>query len=594
MHQYVVCRGSADKDLAIDALGQFHRACEVLERRKDPNRTEPTLEPIYKIVFVVEKLVSKQTIAQSDGASRIIKALKAQRHIDSLRSIAELEESPSWSEFIIRVLKQIRQADRARWHHRVVYKIAQLIYAQLTPSPEAARQAKDFLEKNNMYSLKTAALSVWKPDVERPGRHWVYMTRYARFVSRLLEETADNEFMQIFARRVRRKTNEFFDHVTLWQDVLGAHLRLHRRSANVPEHAHTTVFADMNVEQFRPRAGAVDAWCCSPDTKHVLVDTLREIEDIKKINNKLVADNYIDELMCDTYAHIFATVGPTLSISEPPPALNTRLDTSAQPTPNTATPEPPSASTTVVASEKKGVMSLSSMMNVDGAIDVSGAGMGASNWRPITMPSNPPTATTFAITSAQSDVVPYRPRAPRSVTRRDVLKHAQDASITKVTAVKECIGEKDPKDAKTGTSDIKIVINPSACAAQGYEGGSKRTGEGDRDPSSELSDPDDNADDEMDAEGSGRFQDQEGSSTAKEEESSPPRPMFPGLKTRKATASRNPLAGDDKDGKERKTNMDRSRNTTSLSSPNLRRMSLAKNDMVQAEKRIEDTVAGDD
>ena len=510
MHQYIAGQGSSDSKLAMDALSQFHQACDVLGRRRDPNRTEPTLEPIYKVVFVIQKLVSSKHLTPNEGADHIKRAFEVQKQVESLRSVPDFDESTSWTDHVIKILKQVRQADRQKWHHRVVYKTAHLIYDQLihsaAGSAEAARHAKEFLEKNNMYSQKTAALSVWKPEMERPGRHWVYMTSYARFVSRLLEETKDIEFMQTFTRRIRRKTNEFFEHENLWEDVLNAHLRLHRRHANVPEHAHTTVFADMNIEQFRPKAAAVDSWCCSPDTKHVLVDTLREIEDIKKMNNKLVSDTAVDELMCDIYAHIFASIGPTLPSNETIP-VNKGLDASAQQTPNTATPEPPS--------EKKGVMSLSNMMNVDGAPELSGAAI-HTNWRPISMPSNPP-----AITSSHPDAMAHRPRAPRSVTRRDVLKHAQESCITKVTAVRE---GNEGKDAKAiVSSDARVVVSVPSSGAHAQERG-KRTDDGDA--SSELSDPDENADDEMGP------HEQESSSTAKEEGSPVPRPMFPGLKTK--------------------------------------------------------------
>ena len=527
MYQYTARRGSVDSRLAYTALDQFHLACEVLERRRDPNRTEPTLEPMYKIVFVTEKLVSTSVLTKQEGTDRITKALKAQKHVDSLQSLPRFEDTDSWVDFVLKCLKQIRQADRLKWHHRVVYKSAQLIYKQLNPSPEAAQQAKDHLERNNMYSQKTAALTVWKPEVERPGRHWVYMTRYARFICKLLEETADAEFMQTFARRVRRKVNEFFDHTALWQHVLDAHLRLHRKQANIPEQTHTTVFADMNIEQFRPRAVAVDTWACSPETKHPLVDLLREIEEIKKTNNKLVSDVSVDDLMCDTYAHIFATIGSTLPIVEVSQSNGNKPDTSALHTPNTATPEPPSATTSTLTPEKKGVMSLSNMMNVDGTADSNGV---MSNWRPISMPSNPPTAATFAIASTEVGTSMPRPRAPRSVTRRDILKHAQDASIAKVTAVKD----KDAAEAKNG-SDVKVVINIDSNTGKQHGENNANAGEAedDGDASSELSDPDENADDEMDMNQLDGTVEQESSSTAKEESPpSAPKPVFPNLRNK--------------------------------------------------------------
>lgn len=91
-------------------------------------------------------------------------------------------------------------------------------------SPASAQVAKEYLSDQHMYSAKTLALTVWKHDNERAGRHWFYMKQYAQFLISLLEQTDDMEAMQTLARRVRKKTNEFFEHTRLWDDLCAAHL----------------------------------------------------------------------------------------------------------------------------------------------------------------------------------------------------------------------------------------------------------------------------------------------------------------------------------------------------------------------------------
>ena len=546
MFLYIRSRGNIEIKLAIDALGSFHQACEVLERRRDPNRTDPTLEPIYKIVFVVEKMVSKQVLSPTKGAEHIASAWKAQKQVDNLQKVPDLESGQTFKDYAIKALKMVRAADRNRWHHRVPHKIAQLTYESLSTSPdpnEGAKQAKEYLDKQNMYSTKTGQLAVWKPDIERPGRHWVYMTRYARFLVKLLDETDDLEIMQLFARRVRKKTNEYHEHAALWEYVLESHLRVHRRSQKIPFHAYSSVFSDMNVEQFKPRADAVDVWACDPATKHPLVELLREIEEIKKVNAKLASETALDDLICDVFATIYSGPGKDLPITERKD--KDRPEASAGVTPATGTPEP----SAVPTPEKPKAMALSNLMNAtDGSSDVP-----TNIWRPV--------ATSGGLSNAPLSIEPApRPRAPRSVTRRDVLKKALDASIVKVTAVK------DNPEKERSKGQIKVIINLSKerpTDTEGSETGKEKdkdtevNGDGGSDASSELSDPDVSADDEMEVdegdedEGTG---DEEEKKEVKAE--SPIKNVasarFPGLAGRrsisKAAEERAEVEGSKKDG----------------------------------------------
>ena len=105
-------------------------------------------------------------------------------------------------------------------------QIAKILYEKHGQTSDAAKISKDYLIDQHMFSTKTLALTVWKPRNERAGRHWIYMTRYAMFISQLLEQTDDVEAMRILARRVRKKTNEFYEHQGLWEFVCDCHLKV--------------------------------------------------------------------------------------------------------------------------------------------------------------------------------------------------------------------------------------------------------------------------------------------------------------------------------------------------------------------------------
>jgi len=111
----------------------------------------------------------------------------------------------------------------------------------------AAMAAKH--ELTQQVFTKTMAASVWRPEHERVGRHFVYTSRYVRFFMRLLLQLADKANMELLVRRVRRKTAEFFEHAKLWQDVCGAYLKVRINSLSVSSHGLT--LCSYSVESVR-------------------------------------------------------------------------------------------------------------------------------------------------------------------------------------------------------------------------------------------------------------------------------------------------------------------------------------------------------
>lgn len=141
-------------------------------------------------------------------------------------------------------------------------------------------------------------------------------------------------------------------------------------------------------EDFEPRAALVDQWCTSPKTSHVLADVMRETVELKKLNGGLAKTAPIDDLIADTYAAIYSRIGPTLELAK---AVHT----------------PTLAPTLPSAEERRNVMSLTNLINVDGAVEIK---------TQISLP---------AVPLVQPDLV-IKPRH-KLVLRRELLKHATDA-----------------------------------------------------------------------------------------------------------------------------------------------------------------------
>ncbi len=90
--------------------------------------------------------------------------------------------------------------------------------------PRSAVGARN--ELSQQIFTKTMAIQVWKPDNERPGRHFVYTGKYVRFFTRLLYQLNDKSSLEALARRIRKRAIDFVSHGSVWEEVCRAYLKV--------------------------------------------------------------------------------------------------------------------------------------------------------------------------------------------------------------------------------------------------------------------------------------------------------------------------------------------------------------------------------
>ncbi|KAK3203529.1 hypothetical protein GRF29_112g1517685, partial [Pseudopithomyces chartarum] len=277
-------------------------AINTLPEKKERSK-EPVLEPHYKLVSFAHKLYQRKAIDEAKG----VEILSNTSYAENIASPGNADE---WESYILSVLKALRKADNSSWHHRIIARAAHVIYDK-SNDLSVAQAAKH--ELTQQIFTKTMAVQVWKPEHERPGRHFVYTTRYTRFFVNLLVQTNDQPNLEALARRVRRKQTDFFEHTILWQDLCRSYLQLLRRMGQVPDNQEDTIFRALNFEEYNVLATRLEAWCQDPNTSHPALDTLRHVVELKRINNGLMKGVSIDDVLGDTFALLYSTIGPTLA-----------------------------------------------------------------------------------------------------------------------------------------------------------------------------------------------------------------------------------------------------------------------------------------
>jgi hypothetical protein len=375
-----------------EVIDAFISAIEMLPGKKGRSG-EPVLEPHYKLVSVVHKLFLRKAIDHEMGAELL-------NHSSYSQNITTPDNSDDWERYILAVLKSLRSADKSSWHHRIIARSAHIIYDEGRDTM-MAHGAKH--ELTQQMFTKTMAVQVWKPENERPGRHFVYTTRYTRFFVDLLDLTGDKSNFEALAKRVRRKTADFFEHSKLWQDLCIRYLRMLRKLGKVPDGQEDAAFKSVNQDDFTTLAQRLEVWCQNPLTQHPVLDVLRDAIELKRLNNGLMKPLLIDDLIGDTYGLLYITIGPSL----PPLASEQRQQ------PQTPVQLAPG----VFAQQPMGALPISSLMQVQ----VDGTG-------------EPGNSTPFAVyhpnqllAQHQQPAQPEQPARPRAkaIGRREIGRRAE-------------------------------------------------------------------------------------------------------------------------------------------------------------------------
>ncbi|CAG8436798.1 10932_t:CDS:10 [Scutellospora calospora] len=112
-------------------------------------------------------------------------------------------------------LENIRKADKNKWHHRPVFRLALTLsmsfkHAWLINHVEQKpEEAKALLQ--NLFQLKASSnksvMNVWKPEFERAGRHFVYVHEYILFLIELARSTRDISTLKTMDTKLSKAVN---------------------------------------------------------------------------------------------------------------------------------------------------------------------------------------------------------------------------------------------------------------------------------------------------------------------------------------------------------------------------------------------------
>ena len=265
---------------------------------KKEKATDYVLEPHFKLVSIVHKMVHRKHIKPQIGRDW----LQATRFAHEVVLAIDEDGDPDWERYVLDILKKLIVADKQHWHHRIVARAAHVIYDGQANVAGALGAKHEFTQQ---IFTKTMTYQVWKPEFERPGRHYVYTGRYVQFFAQILDKLNDRLNLDQLVRRVRRKQTDFIDHEKIWGTIATTYVNLLRRSAKIPDGRERAVFDPISFEEFTKNSEKLEEWALDEDTSSIVLDVMRDAIELKKINNSLLKGGAIDDLIGDAYACMY-------------------------------------------------------------------------------------------------------------------------------------------------------------------------------------------------------------------------------------------------------------------------------------------------
>lgn len=128
----------------------------------------------------------------------------------------------------------------------------------------------------------------------------------------LLDQLDDRASLDQLLRRVRKKQGDFFNHTKLWEDICLTYAKIIRRAAKINEGHEESVFKPIGWEEFSTKTARLESLPQLGPESQAILELLRDVLELKKLNNNLMKITMFEDLIADLYARLYEINTPHL------------------------------------------------------------------------------------------------------------------------------------------------------------------------------------------------------------------------------------------------------------------------------------------
>ncbi|EWC47236.1 hypothetical protein DRE_03355 [Drechslerella stenobrocha 248] len=270
-------------------------------------RGEQILEPHYKLIAAVYKYAKSGEIAIQEAYEHLNANPWLQKNLRDLP-----QDFASFNVFangVYELLNKIRALDKQKWHHRMTYRMARIMYDDVEDHDKAHKELSTFFaHKNQLYTI-------WKPENERPGRHYVYVHQYLLFWTQTLGEANDKPTLEGLVKKLKRQgpASGCWKQPEVWDKVVITYAKVLRRVNGVEENMEVAVYENVTYDEFNTYSQKMEEYFEKVENqKGKMFELLKDTYDLKKLNTGQTKTAIIDDLLTDTYSLLYQETVPDL------------------------------------------------------------------------------------------------------------------------------------------------------------------------------------------------------------------------------------------------------------------------------------------
>lgn len=184
---------------AFDYIKRSAIACAKVSSSK-----EPVIEPHYFLINICYKMTSLDIISPKDALSMISEdkdyLIREDTFWEIEKSDNPIKDKELFYRKIIDLLRYLISQDKRKMQHRPQFRIAKILYDEFQDISAALDEIEGMVSIKNTKNL----INIWKPDNERPGKHFVYAYQYIIFYIKLQFKMKDFNSIAIVVKKIRR------------------------------------------------------------------------------------------------------------------------------------------------------------------------------------------------------------------------------------------------------------------------------------------------------------------------------------------------------------------------------------------------------
>ena len=166
---------------------------------------DPIIEPHYLLVNSCYKWIKQGIINVNEALALLSKDNQFFQEQEEFwindEGLAGDYQKKVFFDKIMKLLHHLLSVDKKKWQHRPRYRIARILFDDFGDVDGALKEMDSLISAK---SVNKNLVNIWKPDFERPGKHFIYTYQYLVLYLDLLFAMKDFNTTGLVIKKLRR------------------------------------------------------------------------------------------------------------------------------------------------------------------------------------------------------------------------------------------------------------------------------------------------------------------------------------------------------------------------------------------------------